>query len=237
MFAKRLSKNEYIRFLLTVLLLYSVIPTVLGFFFGTSETLLYYNRFIWRIIVYFIGAYIKLYSLKCIGSCKKSLLVSGVTFLLLCVSILVIERFDEFFALIGTTLNAYFWPPNTILMILLSVSFFNAFVYIKIPENKIINKFASTTLAVYMIHDGVLNRYWWYVVFKNATHQESSFLVFYILGAALIIFFVGSCIDFIRQFIERNVVIRIMDSKIVKKLACKITNLCNKLLVLLEDNI
>lgn len=203
-FAKTLSKREYLKFLIIVFLLWSVIPTVFGLFYNTTESLLYYNRFIWLVIVYFIGAYIRLYSLHLF---KNWGLVTGIIFLLIAGSILFIEKFEEYFWLIGTSETAYFWTPNSVLMIFLSVSVFQFFLHMEIPYNRLINKLASTTLGIYILHDGVFAYYLWHVVFKNAQYQESKFLILHILLATVMIFAAGACIDLLRQnLIEKSIV-------------------------------
>lgn len=203
MFAKMLSKRDYIKFLTIVLLLWSVIPTVFGLFYNTTESLLYYNRFIWLIIVYFIGAYIRLHSLNLFKNRGRAVVIS---FLLIVGSILFIEKFEEYFWMIGTYETAYFWTPNSVLMILLSVSMFDFFLHMDIPYNGLINKLASTTLGIYILHDGVFVYYLWHVIFKNAQYQESKFLLLHILFATVIIFVAGACIDLLRQcFIEKNI--------------------------------
>ena len=42
-----LKKTEYKKFIIINLIIWSIIPTVFGFFYNSSETLLFYNRFIW----------------------------------------------------------------------------------------------------------------------------------------------------------------------------------------------
>lgn len=61
---RAMDEKTYGKFLLTVLGLFCVIPTFFGFFFNATETMLYYNRFIWLIIMYFLGAYIYIYICK-----------------------------------------------------------------------------------------------------------------------------------------------------------------------------
>lgn len=60
-FARAMEESTYRKFLLTALSLYCIIPTFFGLFYNTTESMLYYNRFIWLIIVYFLGAYIYIY--------------------------------------------------------------------------------------------------------------------------------------------------------------------------------
>ncbi len=135
------------------------------------------------------------------------------SFAVMLLGILVIYKFKNFFSKIGTTEVAYFWMPNTIPMLLLSISVFKIFLDIKLDYNKIINKLASTTLGIYLLHDGKLDTYIWTYVFKSKEHLNNNYPILYIIEAAAIIFIVGAIIDLIRQFIEKHTVNKILYSK------------------------
>ena len=75
---------------------------------------------------------------------------------------------------------------------------------LKIKNNAIINRLASTTLAVYIMHDGLWNNYIWTQIFHTNQTLTSRFSIFYIIGSSIIIFMVCSIIDLIRQFIENK---------------------------------
>ena len=114
-----------------------------------------------------------------------------------------IDKFETYFAELGTTEVAYFWPPNTIPMVLLSLGIFGMFLHWDIPHNRAVNRLVSTTMGIYLLHDGRLQSWLWRGVFKCADYQDSPFLLFYILRAALIIFLAGAGIDLLRQQLER----------------------------------
>jgi len=223
-FINALTQKEYIRFLLTALTLWSLLPTLFGVFFNTTESLLYYNRLVWLIIIYLVGAYLRLYPIKFLASRKNSLLFSTVVFAVMELSIVVIELLGRFFAKLGTTEPAYFWSPNSVLMFLLSVGVFSFFLKVDIPHNKIINLLASTTLGIYLLHDGILNQFLWTQVFKNASHQSSPYLVLHILAAALIVFAVGAVIDLLRGLLEKHIIVKFLDGKLMTSLSAKITH-------------
>ena len=157
-FIHNINQEKYKKFLLTIILIWTIIPTFFGLRVNSTEKLLYYNRLIWAIIIYFIGAYMRLYSIKFLEKPKTKIvaLLSAITMIL---GIFVIYKFRNFFAKIGTTEVAYFWQPNNIFMLLLSISTFKIFADLKINHNKIINTLASTTLGIYLIHDGLLTKY------------------------------------------------------------------------------
>ncbi len=223
--AHALSKSAYQKFLLTVLVMWSIIPTALGVFFGSTEEMLYYNRLIWIIIVYFVGGYIRLHPAKLTRSMKSSIITSAVAFGVLAVSVLIIAKFSGLFAKLGTTEIAYFWTPNTIPLFALSIGIFGIFTHINLSYNQIINRIASTTLGIYLLHDGVLVGLLWRTIFKNATHQDSPFLILYIIGSTLAVFAVGAVIDLIRQLIEKHTLQRLLNSAFADRITQKVRKL------------
>ena len=190
------------RFLVITLGLWCVIPTVFGIFYNGTEGFLYYNRFLWYVEMYCLGAYYKKYGSELFPTKKLCTLGILISFGLLLLSIITIIWKRAFFARIGLLEPAYFWPPNTILILILSITTFLWFEKTDIKNHWLINRLASTTLGIYMLHDGILVSWLWKVVFKNATHQESPFLLAHILFATLSIFIMGVGIDFIRQQLE-----------------------------------
>lgn len=225
MLIQHMEKKTYQKMLFTVILLWSVIPTILGIFQNTTENLLYYTRFVWMIIMYFIGAYIRIY-----GTHKKITMRIVLSFGVMVAGIFIIYKFRNIFNKLGTKEVAYFWTPNTIPMFILSVAFFELFLKIDIGSNRIINKLASTTLGIYMIHDGVLNTYIWGTIFKTKEHLESSYSIISILLSAIVIFLVGAIIDFIRQWLEKNIIVKLLNSKTSKKIGNKFSKVCSKII-------
>lgn len=171
-----LSQVEHRRLLVTLLLLFCVIPTVFGVVYNNTETLLYYNRLIWMGVVYLMGAYIRLYGTPAIKTPAKAAALSAVSFGFLVASIVVLQKYSGFFEALGIKEPAYFWPPNTVPVVCLSVGIFGLFLHLHIPDSPAINKLASTTLGIYILHDGLLNRWLWRTVFKNASYQDSPLL-------------------------------------------------------------
>lgn len=196
--------RTYRMFLKTLLGIYCVVPTVFGLLFNTTEGMLYYNRMIWLAVMYFFGAYIRNYG-EPKGNWKKYAVLALCAMVILVGSILVIDRFSDFFALLGTTEPAYFWPPNSVPILILSAGFFGIFRNLKIPYHPVVNILASTTLGIYLLHDGILTGWIWGEVFRCAQYQDSPYLVFRILTASVIIFAAGAAVDLMRQVLERCV--------------------------------
>jgi len=211
-----LDKKESKSLLFVLLTVFSIIPTIYGAMFNNTEGFLYYNRMIWLLVVYIIAAHIRLHSSAAVINIKRSLIGFIATFAFIVASIFAIDRWSDLFSIIGIKEEAFFWQPNTLPMILLSVFVFGIFMNMKVPSSKVINTVASTTLGIYLLHDGIL-RYWlWHTAFRAAQKQYSTDVIWYILKAAGTVFVIGVIVDLIRQIIEHFTVgkiIKACDSK------------------------
>lgn len=212
---KNLSFKEFSHLVLILICLYSIIPTLFGIRLNNTESLLYYNRFIWIIIIYMIGAYISLYreKISIFSKGRGFYIVTTILISLLALFIIyIIEIFPSFFNQLGIHSSTYLWRPNSILILLWSLSLFLLFMGIRI-QSRIINTLASTTLGIYLLHDGKIQHVLWNNIFKNSTHTYSRFLIIHILIAVSIIFIVGCFIDLIRQYLANKIVLFFDDSK------------------------
>jgi surface polysaccharide O-acyltransferase-like enzyme len=215
-------KRNFQKFILINFILWSMIPTIFGLIYNNTEGIIYYNRFIWLSFMYFVGAYIRKYNIKCLSSKKGSLLTTLITFAIMIASIIVIHLFKEKFMIIGTSETAYFWTPNNILMFILSISFFKFFTELKIKSNKFINKISSATLGIYLLHDGCLAPYIFTNIFNNNIKVYTDNAIVHILIATSIIFITGVIIELIRQSIEKYTIKKIINLNIWNSLYNKL---------------
>lgn len=191
------------RLLAVVLTLFCLIPTVLGVLIDTTESLLYYNRMIWLAVMYILGAYLRLYESG--ENRRKYAAMTLGSIAVIVASILVIGRFAPFFAALGTTEPAYFWRPNTVPMVCLSLGVFGLFRGARVPDHPALGVLASTTLGIYLFHDGILAPWLWRTVFRCAAYQDSIYLIPRILASALAVTAAGAAIDLARQALERRI--------------------------------
>lgn len=222
-----INKDTFKRLLLMVTVIWSIIPTIVGVLYDGSEKGFFFNRFIWVVILYFIGAYINKYGFKFIDTTKKNILCLLITFSIMILSIYFIYNNISFYNSIGTYEIAYLWTPNNIFMLILSISIFNLFLKINIKSN-LINIISSTCLGIYLIHDGPLDTYIWDVLFNSKYYLESNYPLLHILISSLLIFIVGLTIDLLRQELESITVDKILSSKRYLKIKNNITKLFNK---------
>lgn len=199
--------------------IWSLIPTFFGVFVNSTEGHLYYNRFIWFVVMYYFGAYLRLYPPKLIKSRRMCSLSFVVSFALMCLAIVVIAVFQDMFSKIGLKEWAYFWQPNSLLMFICSVSLFGIFLNLKIPPSRIINKIASTTLGIYLLHDSPLQFFIWKkTLFNLAAFQHSPLLPLLMILCSILVFLVGIAVDLVRQLLEKKILIRVLDSEIIKSI-------------------
>jgi hypothetical protein len=200
-----ISQKEFRGLLLIQIFFWSIYPTfILGAEgSGDTESMTYYSRYIWLMVVYLIGAYIKLYGIKIIRSLKSAVIFEGIVALVLLGYILISEYSP---GTLGGRPATYFWPPNSFLQLLLSVGLFMIFRYLKIRYHRIVNYIASCTLGIYMLHDGELATVWWNQIFKNSTHQMENTLILHIAAAVVIIIAVGVTVESLIKVIEKPVI-------------------------------
>jgi hypothetical protein len=183
--------------------------------------------------MYFVGAYIRLYSLNYYNSNKRIIKTIIICLLVLIVSIIIISKYINVFKKIGTTEVAYLWTPNNIVMFILSISIFGLFMKLEIKSNLIINALASTTLGIYMIHDGLLNKFIWKNIFNTFDKLNSNYLLFYIIIDSAIIFLVCFLFEFIRKQVEKITNSKLLDyiskSSFISKINRKTNNMIKKI--------
>ena len=76
----------------------------------------------------------------------------------------------------------------------------NHFKNVKIPQSRIINRIATSTLGVLLIHanSDAMRNWLWKDVLKNVTYYNSPFLVLHALGAVGGIYLICTVIDQLR---------------------------------------
>ncbi len=205
---RALSEPECRKLLLTLVVCFSVIPTIFGMKYNDTETLFYYNRFAWMLVMYITGGYISLHEKKVkyfALELKKYLVLNLAYFCLVLVLLYIMERYLAFFSKFGILNATYFWRPNTIVTYIWSILVFLLFSRIQI-KSTLINIVASTTFGIYLLHDGKFVYALFHGIFKSYTHVHSRYLILHIMLTSLIILGAGCCIDLLRQWGEKKVI-------------------------------
>ena len=99
----------------------------------------------------------------------------------------------------------YMWPPNSIVVFLMSFSIFMVFVKTNISQKnttiELLESISSHTLGIYLLHDSPFN----YMILSNAIiwlnqYQASKKLVPIILFMTIIVFFLGLIVSTIKKY-------------------------------------
>ena len=212
-----ISRKEMLIFILTILFMWSVIPT-----FTACD--MYGNKICQFLLFYLLGAYIRKYPNNWLNKNKNKVAIISTILLILssvALNLLAIKFPNE-----GT----YFFIDYSILLIVLGISLLAIFSEIKI-ENKYINKIATCTFGIYLMHDNnYIRDIIWSKIFHNPNFASSPYLIVHLICVVVIVFIVCGIIDYIRQiFIEKPVM------KCIDKYWDKIeTKIKNKIKILLK---
>jgi len=210
--------KEYLTMTLGLsIFIWSLWPTIVGFRTNETESYMFYSRFIWGVIMFLLGAYIRIYAPQIFDKLKNSIVLFLISTILIILPILIIG----FFKIPGISTN-YFWRPNSFLLLMWSVSLFLVFKNLVIKENKLINILASTTLGVYLFHDGPIRHFLWNKVFNIKYYENFNYFIFYLLAVIVIIFLIGFGIDTGRKYLERMFLDKFIDKIKLQKLLRKV---------------
>ncbi|NLR32872.1 acyltransferase family protein [Levilactobacillus tujiorum] len=215
----RLSRKQF-QMLLVIFLMLSLSLTV----FHNPSVGTTGDDSVWLIIVYFFGAYVRLFKedLENISSTVYLRIFFG------CMMFLIFSTFGLFYIQskfgldAGNNLYKRLLSGFSPVQLIAAFCLFLVFIRAKPFVNRRINKIASTMFAVYLIHDnGLVSEWLWNRVILGSRFQNSWFVLMYAVVAAVIIFVICSLIDIIRQFllsgVEKRVVEKIASFKVFKE--------------------
>lgn len=191
---KQLDKKEFQRLLIILLIVFSILPSVLPSAFVMDNTRGY--GIIWFIILYLVGAYIRLY-VKTYYKNRKNLivffLINSFTYLL----VLGIQYICTKLQISDISERMYNY--NFITVFLSSLCLFLYFKNINIKNTKIINiisKIAPLTFGVYIIHEQVILRETLYLNILNLDQFWNNSIQFVVIPiTAITIFLICTLIE------------------------------------------
>jgi len=189
-----LSREGYKKFLILIFTCWSIIPTLTSFSFGSSDIINF-------VCLYSLAAYFRLWG-KDFGD--KKFILYGIFFLFInflwavvCDFILLEFPFLKLNAL-------YFYSMMSFFTVLGTLCLFLGFRKLHIKNNKLINIIASATFGVYLIHEHFFVKpFLWQKIFKNASFQDSPYLIPYSICVVLLVFTVCTLIEILRSKIFR----------------------------------
>lgn len=222
---RNIDKPLYQKILLAVIFCWSIIPTFTDSFYQS-------NSLLWFIALYSIAGYIRLYGLNEKFTLKHYfifwLAVSLFTYSLSMVFVILGNKWPVF-----SSYATDLYAQETITTLLISTSLFMIFATLKLNYRKGINKMASATFGVYLLHDHpVIRRVLWLEIFQNWQFQGNLWLIPYSIVSVAIVYIVCSAIDLLRQyFIERPFI------SLLNRYSGKKNNLFRKQIQSLQDSI
>ena len=191
-FINMVEKKFFQNLLIILIFIEIIIPTI-----STSEVSV--HGIILFITLYMIGAYINKFPNNLFNSKRVSVILTIIMYALLMISVVVID-------FIGTKMQSisshiyYFTKENSIPTVLCSIFIFMSFKNIKIFYNKNINKIASTTLGIYLIHENMFIRpIIWKDIFKCNAYINSQYLILNAIISIISVFIICIIIDILRQ--------------------------------------
>lgn len=183
---------------------HQVLIGLLIFYFTIAATFLFADGVflepVWYMVLYFVAAYIRLYTEKWMKNIKICGCVLLFTVLLAYISVLAVD-FVGFKLGFG---EVYYMVENShhFLAFIIGVFLFLLFINLKIKNNRIINKFAATTFGVLCIHasSGAMRTFLWKNLLDVSGHYDLSTqnLVAYSVACLFGVFIICSVIDMMR---------------------------------------
>lgn len=201
------SERQYVYLLLLCGFMYVFLGTVPGF----SVTMNYVS---WFMVIYFIGGYLRRYPKK---HSKDEAFWRRNSVIIIIIDLLSIFAGTWVGVQIGKR-GSYFFvsDSNTLLAVATGISLFMWFKNLHIKHNTIINKIASSTFGVLLIHanSDTMRRWLWKDVLDNVGHYEARLMPLYAIGCVVGIFIVCSVLDQIRMEVLEKPVLERLDGKL-----------------------
>lgn len=215
-FLKALDKKNYQRFLIVVLILWCLIPTMTGREFEG-------NNLLWFICLYSVAAYIRLWhdespvSDKPKEGAEPAKLVKryfGLALIFIVLTFLAVVGLDFFGVQIADlSAHEHLYGMNRLPIFLISLFMFLAFKGLDIHYNKVINLIASATFGIYLIHDNKsVSWFLWIVLFSNINGLDKMIIPYSIVAVCLV-FVICTCIELARIFLLERHYMKIVNKK------------------------
>lgn len=209
MIVRAMNIKQYHLLLLLMFTYFTVIST-----FFKHDT---FNFVGWLCTMYFTGGYIRIFPCKYFEKRKYATLVASISLLLGVLSVLIVDfigsnlGFDNYYYMVS--------DAHKFLAVTTAVSIFLWFKNTKIKYSKVINKFASATFGVLLVHanSDTMRRFLWKDLFHNSSMYESKLLLFHAVACVLTVYIIAAVLEFLREkFIEKPMM-KILDKRVFLK--------------------
>lgn len=197
-------KKMLLNYTIFFIIIFSVIPTCTNFF-GGAYTFSILDNFI---IMYLVGAYIRLYPNKYFSNKKFNFFGCVICSVILVFSIIYVSK--EYFNDIKLNRIPYLANDFSIITVLNAYFMFCLFKEIKF-YSKFVNWIASSTLGIYLLHDNdIVRKYIWTIIYPNKLYLYSNNLILHAFLKISIVFVSCLIIDKIRIYIFEKPIKKLM---------------------------
>lgn len=190
---KNINKGQHLKLIIFLLFIWSVLPKIEFSTIGELD---------WFVLLYLISAYTKLYCGERFKHTKKLCIIAVVLYIVVFISAIFLEIVGlkiPFIATESMTMASMESPFILIISYCIFVAFRNINFY-----SKIINKIASATFGVYLIHtSGVSRIFFWKYLFDNKGYANSNFLILHIIVSVALVYIICTVLELLRiRYIE-----------------------------------
>lgn len=187
------------------------------FFTLQENSGLFWNQFIWFVVMYVIGAYLRLN--KRVFPKRIYLLVLLICNVILVASVIGTNWLSTYILKLAEYTIYARWS-NSPLIICVCISMMRLVECRQIGHIKWINYLATGTLGIYLFHENVFIRdILWNNLFNNTEYIGSYAIVIHIMAAIAFVFLTGSVIDVLRRllFVKTDTVFSFISDGVEKK--------------------
>ena len=190
-FLHSMNKKEYQRYLLVLLTIWCVIPTLL-------HVEMQRNNLLWFFCLYSMIGYYRLHHHAARHRGSTCILLAAAILLAVYASAIVLDligRNHPFAAEHALFFYDYYSIPIVIAALLLVIGFSR----IRMKQSRLINTVSAAMFGVYLIHDNpYIRKLLWDKIFRNASFAESRMLIPHSIAAVLVTFAACTAIELIR---------------------------------------
>jgi hypothetical protein len=189
---RNIEQKDFARLLIICFIVWSVIP----FFTAREHSGLYWNQFIWFVVMYLTGAYIRLTNHRYSRRCYIN--AFWISSLLLVLSVVVIEWLAHYNARFSPYITYFRWS-NSPLVVITCFALMRIAAMSKQRSVGWINFVASLVFGIYLFQENVFYRdILWQDLLNNTTPTTQPQLAAHIFLSILAVVVIGGVIDYIR---------------------------------------
>ena len=214
-----MNKIIHAKLICILVLIFSIIQN-----FTLSD--LSYSNLGWFMILYLIAAYIRKYVDISNINLKLIRKITTITTMLLFLSVIVFNYIGNKYNIDVLLKNSrYFGKDNSILILIISVGLFLICLSYN-WHNSIINRIASTTFGVYLIHENYFVRpFIWETILHCKENYYSNYLIIHAICSIIIVYISCTLIELLRQITIEKVYFKLLESNKINSLIMKVNDI------------